>query len=108
MEDAERSSVFLRRASVGSESFQSQLRTLRQNEDGGIRQIGELQKVTSRANADARLDFLVDWLVRFWHDDPAREVLIAAQDNATVEELEREIQWRVPMIGPRNQRKPLP
>jgi len=106
-EDAERSSVFLRRASVGSESFQSQLRTLRQNEDGGIRQIEELLKVTSRANADARLDFLVDWLVRFWHDDPAREVLIAAQDNATVEELEREIQWRVPMIGPRNQRKPL-
>lgn len=105
--DTERSSVFLRRASVGSESFQSQLRTLRQNEDSGTRQIEELLKVTSRANADARLDFLVDWLVRFWRDDPTREVLVAAQDNATVEELEREIEWRVPMIGPRDQRRPL-
>ncbi|TWU10521.1 DEAD/DEAH box helicase [Allorhodopirellula heiligendammensis] len=105
--DTERASVFLRRASVGSESFQSQLRTLRQNEDRGTSQIEELLKVTSRANADARLDFLVDWLVRFWRDDPTREVLVAAQDNATVEELEREIEWRIPMIGPRDHRRPL-
>lgn len=105
--EREKAFTFLRRSSVCSESFQSQLRSMKQIENSGSRQIEELATLSSRSNADARLDFLVDWLVRFWQSDPNFEVLIAAQDNATVDELEKEIGWRIPFIGPRGRRKPL-
>jgi ATP-dependent helicase HepA len=106
-DETDRSFIFLRRSTVCSEAFQSQLRSHRQVNDRGIAQIDELAKLSSRSTADARLDFLVDWLVDFWRRDSNREVLIAAQDNATVDELEKEIGWRIPLIGPRDERKPL-
>ena len=99
--------TMLRRAAVGGESLQAQMRLLRKGQWEDDPRLEEIAKLAGREYCDARLDFLIDWLVRFWQDDPSRKVLIAAQDNPTVDELVKEIEWRIPEVGPRGNRKRL-
>ena len=99
--------ALLRRVAVGGESLQVQMRLLRKGQWDDDPRLEEIAKLAGREYCDARLDFLVDWLVRFWQKDPTRKVLIAAQDNPTVDELVKEIEWRIPEIGPRGNRHSL-
>ena len=99
--------MLLRRVAVGGESLQAHMRFLRKGQWEDDPRLEEIARLAGREYCDARLDFLVDWLVRFWQEDPSRKVLIAAQDNPTVDELVKEIEWRIPEVGPRGNRKPL-
>lgn len=58
-------------------------------------------------NGDSRADALVDLLIGVWSRNRSERVLIAAQDNLTVDYLYNLVQARLPMIGPLNDRVPL-
>ncbi|MEG3162860.1 SNF2-related protein [Sphingomonas sp. LB2R24] len=59
------------------------------------------------ANGDSRIEAMVDLLVDIWNDNPDEAVLIVAEDNPTVDYLERMIPQFLPAIGPRGKRRPL-
>jgi ATP-dependent helicase HepA len=59
------------------------------------------------SNGDSRLEALVDLLVDIWNEDPEQKVLVVAEDNPTVDTLERLIPQILPEIGPRGRRRPL-
>jgi ATP-dependent helicase HepA len=97
----------LQRTALGGQSLQAMIRQLRRGNsenDPVLIKIGELAK---REIADSRLDCLVDWLVKFWSTDSTRKVVIAAEDNVTIDELQEELSWRIPLVGPRLHRTPL-
>lgn len=96
--------ALLHRASLGGQSFQARVRQLRRGEDEHEPRLVKMADLSRREVADSRLDCLVDWLVTFWISDPTRKVVVAAEDNVTVEELSEEIKWRIPEVGPRGQR----
>ena len=96
--------ALLQRTSLGGHSLQNRLNQLRQGEAERESQLVTISELSRREYADSRLDCLVDWLVRFWQDDPKRKVVIAAEDNATVDELGDELGWRIPEVGPRGRR----
>ncbi len=71
---------------------------------------GLLERVSpllSDDHGDARLDALTDLLASIWREDPAERVLVAAQDNLTVDYLFKAIPARLREIGPRGARVPL-
>ena len=59
------------------------------------------------ANGDSRLETLIDLLVDIWNADPDEGVLVVAEDNPTVDYLERMIPQILPEIGRRGDRRPL-
>ncbi|WP_103728139.1 SNF2-related protein [Novosphingobium sp. HII-3] len=59
------------------------------------------------ANGDSRIEATIDLLVDIWNEDPDEAVLIVAEDNPTVDYLERMIPQFLPTIGPRGRRRPL-
>ncbi|MGP8441612.1 SNF2-related protein [Burkholderia vietnamiensis] len=59
------------------------------------------------ANGDSRLEALIDLLVEIWNVDPEEAVLVVAEDNPTVDYLERMIPQFLPEIGSRGHRRPL-
>lgn len=64
---------------------------------------GILEKVSPLLSADygdARLDALTDLLAEIWRQDPEERVLVAAQDNLTVDHLFKVIPRRLPLVGP--------
>jgi ATP-dependent helicase HepA len=71
---------------------------------------GFLQSATKHldaSNGDSRLEALIDLLVDIWNEDPEEAVLVVAEDNPTVDYLERLIPQILPEIGPRGRRRPL-
>ena len=97
-------SSLLQRASLGGQSLQDRLTRLRRGEAEHEPRLMKMSELSKRENADSRLDCLVDWLVRFWQEDATRKVVLAAEDNVTVEELAEELSWRLPRVGPRERR----
>jgi ATP-dependent helicase HepA len=59
------------------------------------------------ANGDSRLEALIDLLVKIWNTDPEEAVLVVAEDNPTVDYLERLIPQFLPEIGPSGHRRAL-
>lgn len=53
-----------------------------------------------KSTGDSRADALVDLLARIWAGAPEERVLVAAQDNLTVDYLFGLVQARLPLIGP--------
>lgn len=96
--------AMLGRSSLGGQSLQDRLTRMRRGEAEHEPRLVKMSELSRREHADARLDCLVDWLVRFWQEDPTRKVVLAAEDNLTVNELADELSWRVPTVGPRGQR----
>lgn len=93
--------AMLQRSSLGGQSLQDRLTRMRRGEAEHESRLVKMSELSRREFADSRLDRLVDWLVRFWLEDPTRKVVLAAEDNATVNELADELSWRVPTVGPR-------
>ena len=60
-----------------------------------------------RRNGDSRADALVDLLSEIWTKNPSERVLVAAQDNLTVDYLFDIVTARLPLIGPMRYRVPL-
>lgn len=99
--------ALLHRTSLGGRSLQERLRQLRRGDSEHEPRLGRINDLSRRDVADSRLDCLVDWLVKFWLSDPTRKVVIAAEDNVTIEELNEELAWRIPEVGSRAGRIPL-
>lgn len=76
----------------------------------GHERAGLLERVkplVHRSQGDSRADALVDLLAEIWAEDPTERVLVAAQDNLTVDYLFTLVQARLPVIGLFRQRVPL-
>ena len=68
------------------------------HERGGL--LERVKPLVHRSQGDSRLDALVDLLAALWRRDPAERVLVAAQDNLTVDYLFEIVPARLPLIGP--------
>lgn len=66
-----------------------------------------VKPLVHRSNGDSRADALVDLLATIWARAPDERVLVAAQDNLTVDYLFELIQARLPEVGPLGARVPL-
>lgn len=66
-----------------------------------------VKPLVDRRQGDSRADALVDLLAEVWSRDPNERVLVAAQDNLTVDYLFKLVKERLPVIGPLNERVPL-
>ena len=76
----------------------------------GYERAGLLERVkplVHRNQGDSRADALVDLLMEIWAENPTERVLVAAQDNLTVDYLFNLVQARLPMVGPLSRRVPL-
>jgi ATP-dependent helicase HepA len=100
-------SALLQRTALGGSSLQARIRQLRKGESEHEPRLVRMGELVAREIADTRLDCLVDWLTQFWTSDPTRKVVIAAEDNLTIEDLREELEWRLPLVGPRSKRIPL-
>ncbi len=72
--------------------------------DGLLEQVKPL---VHKSNGDSRADGLVDLLAAIWARAPEERVLVAAQDNLTVDYLFELVRARLPEIGPIGGRVPL-
>ncbi|MEQ1907449.1 MAG: SNF2-related protein [Vicinamibacterales bacterium] len=72
--------------------------------DGLLEQVKPL---VHKSNGDSRADALVDLLAAVWARTPEERVLVAAQNNLTVDYLFALVQARLPEIGPIGARVPL-
>ena len=80
------------------------LRRFGHDRDGLLEQIRPL---VDHSHGDSRADALVDLLAEIWTRDVTERVLVAAQDNLTVDYLFDLVQARLPLIGPLECRVPL-
>lgn len=67
----------------------------------------QVKPLVHRSQGDSRADALVDLLASIWAEDPTEQILVAAQDNLTVDYLFDLVQARLPVIGPLSERVPL-
>ena len=77
---------------------------------GGQDREGLLERVkplVHRSQGDSRADALVDLLTEIWTHDTSERVLVACQDNLTVDYLFDLVRARLPEIGPLEHRIPL-
>lgn len=66
-----------------------------------------VKPLVHKSQGDSRADALVDLLAKIWVDDKTERVLVAAQDNLTVDYLFDIVNTRLPQIGPIGHRVPL-
>jgi ATP-dependent helicase HepA len=66
-----------------------------------------VKPLAHKSNGDSRADALVDLLAAVWARTPQERVLVAAQDNLTVDYLFSLVQARLPEVGPIGARVPL-
>ena len=66
-----------------------------------------VKPLVHRSQGDSRADTLVDLLAEIWTQDPSERVLVAAQDNLTVDYLFDLVRARLPEIGSPEHRIPL-
>jgi ATP-dependent helicase HepA len=69
--------------------------------------LGEVKSLAHRRHGDSRLDALVDLLAELWASRPDERVLVAAQDNPTVDYLFELVKARLPEVGPEGKRRAL-
>ena len=71
------------------------------------RLLERVKPLVHRSQGDSRADALIDLLQNIWVKDPTERILVAAQDNLTVDYLFDLVQGRLPLIGPISDRIPL-
>lgn len=99
--------LLAKRAILSPPSLEQRVDFLRRK---GHERAGLLEKVkplVHRSRGDSRADGLVDLLMEIWAENPTERVLVAAQDNLTVDYLFDLVQARLPLVGPLSQRKQL-
>lgn len=67
----------------------------------------QVKPLVHKGKGDSRADALVDLLAAIWSRAPRERVLVAAQDNLTVDYLFALVQARLPEIGPLGARVPV-
>lgn len=100
-------SLLAKRVILSPPSLEQRVDFLRRK---GHEREGLLERVkplVHRSQGDSRLDALIDLLAGIWRENPAERVLVAAQDNLTVDYLFDAVQARLPVVGPLYARVPL-
>ncbi len=69
--------------------------------------LDQVKPLVHKSNGDSRADALIDVLAAIWARAPRERILVAAQDNLTVDYLFNLVQARLPEIGPIGERVPL-
>jgi ATP-dependent helicase HepA len=69
--------------------------------------LDQVKPLVHESNGDSRADALVDLLAKIWSESPHERILVAAQDNLTVDYLFDLVQARLPEIGRLGERRPL-
>ena len=75
------------------------------HERGGL--LDQVKPLVRKHQGDSRADALVDLLAGIWSHDASERVLVAAQDNLTVDYLFDLVRARLPLVGPVFKRVPL-
>lgn len=66
-----------------------------------------VKPLVHRRQGDSRADALIDLLMEVWSHDPRERILVAAQDNLTVDYLFDLVRARLSIVGPLGARVPL-
>ncbi len=106
-ERREQVALIARRAALGGDSWRDRLGSLARDDEDPFDELGAIREISRAETGDSRLDELVDWLTDLWHDEPRRKVVVAAQDNPTIDELKKLLRARIPTAGPRGERIPV-
>ena len=96
-----------KRVILSPPSLEQRVDYLRRNghDRGGL--LERVKPLVHQRNGDSRADALVDLLAEIWREDSSERVLVAAQDNLTVDYLFDIVAARLPLIGPIGHRVPL-
>lgn len=105
--DRNRAVVIARRVVVGGDALRDRLGELQRDGRDPDGELEEVKLLCRSVYGNSRLDELTDWLAEFWRKDPHQKVLVAAQDNPTIQFLEQQIRIRLPEVGCRGERQPL-
>lgn len=102
--DPERLAV---RALIGGETLRLRIVQLRQQGSDPDGLLAEAATLLGADHGDSRLDALIELLMKIWRRDPTERVLVAAQDNATIDYLHGWVTRRLPEVGRRGRRASL-
>ena len=105
--DISRAAVIARRVVVGGDALRDRLGELQRQGRDPNGELDDVKLLCRSVCGNSRLDELIDWLADFWRKDPLQKVLIAAQDNPTIQFLEQQVRTRLPEVGRRGERQPL-
>ena len=62
--------------------------------------LGRVKPLTHQGKGDSRAEALLDLLTQIWNNNPCERILVASQDNLTVDYLYKLTLARLPEIGP--------
>lgn len=99
--------LLAKRVILSPPSLEKRLDDLRRGGHERDHLLERARPLAHRKRGDSRLDALVDLLIRVWSSNPAERVIVAAQDNPTVDYLLELVQARLPVVGPFGARVPL-
>ncbi|GHT18692.1 hypothetical protein FACS1894189_6880 [Planctomycetales bacterium] len=97
---AENAILFVRRAAIGGQTLIDRLDEYRRQFPQYVNELTEIRVLCSSERGDTRFDALIDFLLDFFsEDDGSRKVIIAAQDNPTIDYLAKQIKRCLPDTG---------
>ena len=99
--------LLAKRVIVSPTSLRQRVDFLRRSGDERESLLERVKPLCEDARGDSRADALIDLLAEIWTRDATERVLVAAQDNLTVDYLFELVQARLPVIGPLQRRVPL-
>ncbi|MDR2761256.1 MAG: DEAD/DEAH box helicase family protein, partial [Planctomycetaceae bacterium] len=94
--EEENATLFARRATVGGQTLIDRIDDYRNTNRYPefaryVNNLTELRTLCTPEQGDARLDELFDYLIEFFAEDSSRKIIIAAQDNPTIDYLTKQI-----------------
>ena len=92
--------LLAKRVILSPPSLEQRVDFLRRNGHDRLDLLGRAKPLVHKRNGDSRADILVDLLAGIWLENPKERVLVAAQDNLTVDYLYEIVNARLPLIGP--------
>lgn len=99
--------LLAKRVVLSPPSLEQRVDFLRRKGHERAKLLERVKPLVHRSKGDSRADALVDLLAEIWAEAPTERVLVAAQDNLTVDYLFELVQARLPVIGPLSRRVPL-
>ena len=95
----ENAALFVRRATIGGQTLIDRVDEYRRQYPHRAGELTEIRGYCSAERGDPRFDALIDYLIEFFSndvDDGVRKLIIAAQDNPTIDYLEKNIKRCLP------------
>ena len=92
--------LLAKRVILSPPSLEQRVDFLRRKGHDRLGLLERAKPLVHKRNGDSRADVLVDLLAGIWAKSPKERVLVAAQDNLTVDYLFDIVNARLPLIGP--------